>query len=192
MLVTHLTKPKSARALAWVLMLSVASLLSACGFHLRGNIPLSDGLKNMYVSAPEGSFKDELVDRLEKLDVTIVESPTAADAVLNVEKASSKRTVGTLDERGKANSYNVLFQVKYTLLDIANQPIRPSKSLIESRRYDFDPEEVVESESEEAELLEDMEQEMVLKVIRQLAAITDYDPSAVKRVPLEQKASEQN
>lgn len=193
MLVNHSKKHRVAKVSAWlVLALVTTSWLSACGFHLRGNIPLSDGLKNMYVSAPKGSFKDLLIDRLEKLGVTIAETPAAADAILDIRKASSSRSVGTLDGIGKVSSYNIRFNVNYVLLDINESPIRPLKKLSDSRRYDFDPDQVVESESEEAELLEDIEQEVVLKIIRQLAAITDYDPNSLEKVPAEQKASAQN
>ena len=52
------------KALQCLTLLLVAVSLTACGFHLRGNIPLSDGLKNMYLSAPDGSFKDLLEERL--------------------------------------------------------------------------------------------------------------------------------
>ncbi len=158
-------------------VLVLALSVSACGFHLRGNIPLSDSIKNMYLSAPDGTFKDLLEDRLTSLGAQLAATPEAADIIVNVTSAQSSRTVGTLDEFGKVNSYNIRFRVKYEVLDLQGKAIRPAASLNESRRYDFDPVNVIESESEEADLLEDMEQEAVIKMIRKLAAITDYDPN---------------
>ena len=190
-LTMQIAKSTQRRISTLIGMIVIAVSLSACGFHLRGNIPLSDGIKNMYVNAPDGSFKDALEDRLSKLGANLVKSPKAGDVILNVTKAQSSRSVGTLDERGKVNSYNLRFKVTYTLLDLNEKSIRPKKTITESRRYNFDPEFVIESESEEAELIEDMEEESVLKLIRQLAAITDFDPSAVVAKPKEQKASEQ-
>lgn len=187
----QIAKSTQHRIRTLICMILIAVSLSACGFHLRGNIPLSDGIKNMYVNAPDGSFKDTLEDRLSKLGANLVKSPKAGDVILNVTKAQSGRSVGTLDERGKVNSYNLRFNVTYTLLDQNQKSIRPQKTIIESRRYNFDPEFVIESESEEAELIEDMEEESVLKLIRQLAAITNFDPSAVVEEPKEQKASDQ-
>ena len=46
-----------------------------------------------------------------------------------------------------------------------------------SQIYNFDPSLVVQSESEEAELLEDMEEQASLRIVRQLSTITDYQPS---------------
>ncbi len=163
-----------------VAVFALAISLTACGFHLRGNIPLTDGLKNMYVNGPKGSFKDLLEKRLTKLGANLVSNPQGGDVVLSITSAESNRTIGTLDERGKVNSYNINFIVGYTLLDSAGNPIRPPASVVESRRYNFDPSAVIESESEEADLLEDMEEEAVLKVIRKLASITDFDPSKVE------------
>lgn len=195
-LLTKLANKRSNRSVftktvRFSLVALLALSLTACGFHLRGNIPLSDGLKNLYLSAPEGSFKDQLESRLIRLGATLAATPQAADAILNVTKAQSNRTVGTLDERGKVNSYNINFAVAYTLQDLAGNAIRPNANVRESRRYNFDPQAVLESESEEADLIEDMEDEAVLKIIRKLAAITDFDPNAVEKAPVEQKASEQ-
>ena len=158
------------------LLLVLAVSISACGFHLRGNFPLSDSVKNMFVSAPEGQFKDQLERILVRGGASLASSPQGADVVLLVSSAETNRTVGTLDERGKANSYNLKFKVKYTLKDPAGENIRSAETVTESRRYNFDPETVVETEAEEAELQESMEQDVALRIVRQLSTITDYVP----------------
>ena len=168
------------RALQVVLVAILGLSLASCGFHLRGNIPLSDGIKNLSVTAPNGPFSDKLAKRLVSLGANLVESE-GADAFLNVSSVTSNRDVGTLDERGKVNSYDVKLVVQYVLQDAAGQAIRPQATIWESRRYNFDPDTVIESESEEADLIEDMEDAAVLKLIRRLASITDFDPSKVKR-----------
>ena len=82
-------------------LLLLASAVTACGFHLRGNIPLSDGIKNMYVVAPEGTFKDELESLLTRAGATIATAEGGADVILNVTQAALQRKVGTLDSLGK-------------------------------------------------------------------------------------------
>lgn len=158
------------------LLLTLLASISACGFHLRGNIPLSDGIKNLYVSAPKGPFKDRLENILSRSGAVLAETEGAADAILVVTDASSTRTVGTLDELGKVDSYNLRFRVKYSLVDPAGDPIRPPKTLAENRQYNFEPETVVETEAEEAGLQESMEQDISLRIVRQLSTITDYTP----------------
>jgi len=147
--------------------------ITACGFHLRGNIPLSDSVKNMYLNAPEGTFKDELEDILTGSGATLSDTKSGAQVVLNVTKALSDRSVGTLDDRGKVDSYNLRLNVVYVLSNVAGEPIRASSSLTETRRYNFNPEQVVQSESEEEELLGSMEQAIALRIIRQLSTVTE-------------------
>lgn len=158
-------------------LLLLATAVTACGFHLRGNIPLSEGIKNMYVVGPDGTFKDQLERILTRAGAELAVDQASADVIVNVTRASVTRTVGTLDERGKANSYNLLFTVKYSLDDIEGQKIRKPATLKESRRYNFDPALIVQTESEEAELLDDMEEQASLRIVRQLSTITDYQPS---------------
>jgi LPS-assembly lipoprotein len=156
------------------LLLLLAVSISACGFHLRGNIPLDEGIKNMFVSAPEGTFKDQLERVLTTSGARISATDAGADVILVVTNAATNRTVGTLDDRGKANSYNLQFKVTYSLKDPTGVSIRSAASLTESRRYNFDPETVIETEAEEAELQESMEQDISLRIVRQLSTITDY------------------
>ena len=157
-----------------LLISALALTLTACGFHLRGNIPLPDGIKNMFVQAPQGTFKDTLEDVLTNAGGNIQASRGGGDVVLVVQQAQSDRTIGTLDDRGKVNSYNLIFTVKYVLNDREGKQLRTA-TLQESRRYNFNPEQVIESESEEADLLSDMEQDIALRVVRQLSTVTDLD-----------------
>lgn len=168
-------KIKKLLRLSFVVLL--LSSVAACGFHLRGNIPLSDSIKNMYILAPQGTFKDQLEEVISKVGGELAANPGGADVVLNIRRADLDRKVGTLDDRGKVNSYNLRFKVDYSLDDPEGKPIRKLTKLSESRRYDFNPEQVLESESEEAELLSSMEQDIVLRIVRQLATITDYEPN---------------
>ena len=159
---------------AMLILLGVS--VSACGFHLRGNIPLPEGIQSMYVQAPEGPFKDQLLGRLESAGAQLAAAPSGADVVLDVTQALSDRTIGTLDTRGKVNSYNVRYKVTYNLLDTKGRSIRPTANLTETRRYDFDEQLVVESESEEAELRKDIEESIALRIVRKLSSVTDFQP----------------
>ena len=158
------------------LLFSLFLSLAGCGFHLRGNIPLNEGIKNMFVIAPQGTFKDQLEEVLSGAGARLAANKAGADVVLDVRQADLRRTVGTLDERGKVSSYSLRFFVNYGLAGADGEVIRETTKLSETRRYNFNPEQVVESEAEEAELLSSMEQDVALRIVRQLAAITEYQP----------------
>ena len=168
-------------AIKFLSVIGLALILSACGFHLRGSIPLSDIIKNMHVNVPEGTFKQELERGLTRQGAILSESKEAADVILTVTRVDTDRTVGTLDERGKANSFNLLLNVQYHLKTRDEVVVRKPTRLTELRRYDFDPQFVVETEAEEAELLQSMEEEIVLRMVRQLATITEIKDKKEKK-----------
>lgn len=160
----------SVRTLAVILL---AASLTACGFHLRGNIPLPAGIQNMFMDAPEGTFKEVLTEVLTNAGGQLNSVAEGADVILSITNAATNRSVGTLDERGKADSYNLRFKVSYVLSSPEQETIRKA-SLVETRRYNFNPEQVLESESEEEELQSDMEEAIALRMVRQLSSMTDY------------------
>ena len=127
----------------------------------------------MYILAPEGTFEETLKDSLTRLGAQVASNKADADVVLHITKAVTTREVGTLDERGKASSYNLILNVDYELKDPAGEEIRSAK-LKEKVRYDYNPDLVIESESEERDLTEDLEQEVALRIVRQLSTVTDY------------------
>lgn len=147
------------------------SAVTACGFHLRGNIPLPDQIKNMYVQAQNGPFKEKMEEVLVNGGATIVSVVEAASATLVVLESQVERTVGTLDERGKANSYQLVYRVKYELVDAEGVKLRTA-TVRENSRYDFDPDTVLETESEEEELIVEMEEAIALRIVRQLATVS--------------------
>jgi len=147
--------------------------LSACGFHLRGNTPLIDAGQTIHVSGLEGSFADKLHDALVRSGAQVVKSPLGADMQVAITQARSNRTVGTLDERGIVDSYQLFFTVAYSVLDSEAKPLGEPKLIKENRQYVFSPELVVESEFEERALIGSMEDDVVARLIRQLSVLTN-------------------
>jgi len=153
-----------------LVVLFVASAITACGFHLRGNTPLPAEISNIYIEAKNGPFKEKMEEVLSYGGATIATVQEAASSTLIVQKSIVEKTVGTIDERGKANSYELTYKVNYKLVDREGVSLRTA-SLYENRRFDFDPDTVLETESEEENLIVDMEESIALRVVRQLATI---------------------
>lgn len=146
--------------------------LSACGFHLRGSTPLSGGSQTVYVAGLKGSFADKLQDALIASGAQVVNTGSGADMLIDITQAQSSRTVGTLDERGKVNSYQLFFTVSYSVFDSDAQPLGESKVIKENRQYIFSPQLVLESEFEERALIESMEDAATARLIRQVSALS--------------------
>ena len=161
-----------------VFVIGLASSLASCGFHLRGSTPLPEALQTLHLDAREGPFRDQMQNILERVGARVLGEPNPNNVQLSIITSEVQRTVGTLDERGKANSYDLNYVVRYTLLAGDGSVLRES-ALSDRRRYDFDPDIVLETESEEEELIEDMEQSLALRIMRQLSTITSAQPTGV-------------
>jgi len=163
---------QSTQVIKFSVLFALMVSLTACGFHLRGATPLPEGLKKLYMSVPNGSFETALSDALKISGAEFVAAQSTADLALNVSRVSSNRQVATLDERGKVNSYRLILNVVYSVNNADGSVLSEEKTISDNRLYDFDPNLVVESEFEEAELLQQMEQEIAYRIVRQLSVLT--------------------
>lgn len=179
------------RSLTFATLIVSTLFMSACGFHLRGNLPLPETLSELFLKAPRGSFADVLTETIETAGATVLEQKSGAKAVLHIKRADLKREVGTLDQRGKANSYDLKLIVKYVLENLDGEKVKSGK-ITESRRYDFDSTEIIDTDSEEQELREDMEQDIALRIVRQLTTVTDLTPMEEDQKDSGKKAKKKN
>lgn len=154
------------------LLLLLAMSITACGFHLRGSSPLFEGAYGVYVSAPKGSFTDELNDALARSGARVANVAEGSDIVIDVARAHKKREVGTLDERGKVDSYRINFTVVYSVVSADGKLLGGPEVLSENRQYVFEPEDVVESEFEEQALVQNMEQSIASKIVRRVSSLS--------------------
>ncbi len=157
-----------------LLLLILGSAVTACGFHLRGSIPLSESIDNMYLNADSGPFRDQMEEVLTKAGVTLMPSIDSAETQLDIQESIVQKTVGTLDERGKANSYLLTYRVRYALTTPEGKRLRTS-TVTDRRQYDFDPDIVLSTESEEEELIVEMEESVALQVMRQLSTVNSVN-----------------
>ncbi|MDG2089056.1 MAG: LPS assembly lipoprotein LptE [Arenicellaceae bacterium] len=161
-----------------ILLVSVAIVsLASCGYRLRGQLPLAERINVLYIESRAGSF--DVVDRFSELlsggiegtGAEIVTDPALAKAVLTIVEISFDRLVRTLDSRGKVNSYTLQYLVIYDLFDVSGDVISKGRALQELADFDFNPDLVIEKEEEEEAIRETMEDELVLRILRQLSTL---------------------
>jgi LPS-assembly lipoprotein len=157
-----------------LVVIAAAISLSGCGWHLRGQLPLADSINVLGVDANPGNFRDLLVDALQDANATVTDDFQAAKAVLRITDEEYRREVRTLDNRGKVNGYTLIYTISYEIVSANGELIRNTRSLTERADYNFDPVLVLGLEVEEIEIREGMEEELVLRILRQLNSIVFY------------------
>ena len=178
-------KLKIANLLQVGLMLS---LISACGWHLRGATDLPDNLSSLYVTAEDahGALITEIKRMLEASNVTLAESSGDAPySLVILEERTERRTAGVGSD-ALTSAYQVTLSVDYEIRSSQNQLLSPMTTASTSRTYDYNAANASSSEQEEALLLREMRRDISLQMLRRVQLVTTADAApAAENAPAE-------
>ena len=129
-------------------------LLSACGYHLRGSIDLPEGLKRIYLSGASSQLTAGMKKTLKFSGGKLVENAQQAGVVVQIVKETMETRVLSLSATGRANEYEIIYTLKFNLLDAKQQLISELRTLEISRDY-FNNQEQVLAKNNEAQIIRD-------------------------------------
>ena len=156
-----------------LLALAAASLLTACGFHLRGHYAMPDHLQTLTLSVPaaHGALKAELELALARVNV----NTNGGDTELEVVREVLTRQTTTVDSRAKAAEYTLIYAVDYRVHRQDAKVPGKTQSRILRRGYQYDSTSVVGKNTEEENLVRELRQDVARQIVRQLR---NWSPAA--------------
>ena len=154
-----------------LIFLLTASLLSGCGFHLRGTITLPDSIRTVSITSPDVKLRDALVNGLESNNVIVVGGPTADSAHIKISEADFGREVRTIDERGKSTGYVLILRASYEVLDSTGKELVKPSIATARRDYNFDQEQLLSATREEELLRDEMREDVAQSILRKMSRI---------------------
>lgn len=159
------------------LVFSLLFLLTACGFHLRGQEPLPPQLNSIYISskAPYDNLIKILTARLEKLKVAVVPTPAQASYTLQLVGESFSETAQSVSVDTQFRQYQLYYSANFILIDHNNKVILPEFSLGSTRYYSTQTGQALGSSFEKNRLHGEMQREVVSQLLNRLRS------TAVKR-----------
>ncbi|MDH3639852.1 MAG: LPS assembly lipoprotein LptE [Gammaproteobacteria bacterium] len=158
----------------WMRLVCVAALavaVTACGFHLRGKVSLSDRISPIAIQTSDLQLRRVLADILETSGASVVEDLSAAKAVLQVLDVNYERRVRTIDSRGKVNGFLLVYSVNYKVESSGGDELSALTPISVRRDFNFDSNQVLQKEDEERGLREEMERDMAQRIIRRMSRI---------------------
>jgi len=184
----------------YALLLVLAALLSACGFHLRGNIASEFAIREIAIEARNryGQTVSELREALERRQVAV-----HGGAFPTLVLASEKQRSRTLGRGGSAQAVEIelLLHLDYQLLG-KNRLLLSEDTLQVRRIYVQDDNNIAATSGEQEQLNREMRRELIEQLLLRLQALTpqtldDWQRSAEqKQAQLEaerrQRAAEAN
>ena len=151
------------------LLLLTALLLSACGFHLRGQTGMP--FEKLYIEAgnPGSTFVSELRRELVDNKVKLVSTADQAEVVLNIATETVDRQILTLGGDGRVNEFRLNYLVSLRAYDLKQQDWIPAEEIRMRRDFSYDDTKILAKEAEEALLLQSMRTDMVQLIVRRLS-----------------------
>ncbi|KKO47283.1 lipoprotein [Arsukibacterium ikkense] len=152
-----------------LIVVTFALALSSCGFHLRGNLPLSQ-FPAIYVQSEAHSELAKLVSkRLSQNNVQLLSSMQAdAPSIQLVSDTLERRTL-SLFPSGQVAEYELIYKVSYYVIMPGAEPAFNQFELY--RDYQDDPNQALAKARELDLLLSELRQQAANRIIRQLARL---------------------
>ncbi|MCS6787547.1 MAG: LPS assembly lipoprotein LptE [Thiobacillaceae bacterium] len=154
---------------SWGVILALGLvLLAGCGFHLRGQSPLP--FASAYIDAPPGSsLALQLSQSLRVSGKTVQATAQGAEVRIRLSGERRGKDILSLSGGGKVREYRLTHRVTLSAEDAAGRILLAPAELIVTRDYAYDDAQTLAKEAEEAQLVRDMEQELVRQILRRLA-----------------------
>ena len=152
--------------------LLVALLLSACGFHLRGEVELPPVMEATYIESknPYTGMARALRDELAAAGAQVVESEQAASAVLHIIREISENRILSVGSTGKASEYELFNEVVFSLTDAEEKVLIKPQSLRMTRDLVFDETELLGKISEAEGIHKQMRRNLARQIIIRIGA----------------------
>lgn len=153
--------------------LLAVSLISSCGWHLRGapkNFPPGSEL---YITAedPRSGIAEELTRLLRSGGIPMAETPSLADYVLTIHKEEERRRTVAVNAKGRVAEYELITSALYSVADSNGRVLLNNAEADVYRALEWDDTETVSKGEEELLLREEMRRELISRIIDRLRRI---------------------
>ena len=151
------------------LLLLTTLLLTACGFHLRGQAGMPFDALYLDAANPGTPFITDLRRNLEANKVKLVNTAEQADVVLNIVSEIPEKQILTLGGSGRVNEFQLRYRVSLRAYDLGGQDWIPAEEIMLRRDYIYDDTKILAKEAEETLLYQSMRSDMVQQIMRRLS-----------------------
>ncbi|MCK5649516.1 MAG: hypothetical protein KAI22_11625 [Gammaproteobacteria bacterium] len=153
------------------LVLLMLTMLSSCGFQLRGDIVLPPLYERVHVvSRGHSDVGRALTEALENVGSQIVSSPQASTSVVTVLSSGTQRKA--LNVAGKSvREYELQLDISFVVQDHKGVQLAEQQTVSVIRNFQNDPNDVLGKDNEEQTIRREMMQPAIIQVLRRMKAI---------------------
>jgi LPS-assembly lipoprotein len=175
----HIPAIRRAHLLLMPGLMILISVVSSCGWQLRGASDLPPEMAHVYVEglSRKNRFVQDLDRELAFADGGVTRDPESAGVILKVLDDQFERRVVSLSEEGKATEYELIYRIRVELEKPDGSSLLPTQT-IEIRRAYFNPQvRVIGKSEEESQIRRDMYKEAVRTLLRRTEIALSHSSS---------------
>ncbi|WP_191621410.1 LPS-assembly lipoprotein LptE [Marinihelvus fidelis] len=152
-----------------MLILALALVLSACGFHFQGQAELPPEMAQTRIATPDpySQFVRRLSILLEQNGAQVVTAP-AGTAILEIPESNVRKDILSIGDTARVREYRIVHRVRFRLVDTDGNVLVPEQALERSRVISFDEQDILAATREEEYLREELADTLSRLVLRRL------------------------
>ena len=153
-----------------LLVIMTAVLLTACGFHLRGQGAFAMPFQKLYVQSPNdyAPFINDLKSAFQRNHVQITESPEQAQLTLQIVSEISDKQILSLNSAGRVIEYRLQYHISLRAYDQQQHDWIAPQEITLLRNFPYDDTQILAKQQEEALLYQNMRVDAVEQVLRRM------------------------
>lgn len=149
---------------------ALAALLGGCGFALRREPPLPFKTIALTGFAPRSAIGGELRTALER-QVRVISPANEAELVLHALAETRERSIVAQTASAQVRELQLRVRLQFRVHTPAGRELVPASVLLLARDMSYNETQALAKQHEEAEHFRDMQTDIVLQVLRRLAAL---------------------
>jgi len=153
------------------LVLGAAAFAAGCGFELRRAPDFA--FKSIYVATPASSALGKELKRniASNSAVAVVETPVAAQVVLDLLSEQREKSVVGLNASGQVREFELRIRLRFKLRTPDGKELIPESEIVQQQDISYSESVALAKESEEQMLYRSMQSDIVQQLMRRLAAV---------------------
>lgn len=156
----------------FITTLILACLLSACGFKPRGELATSPFLKEVYLQTSSNftPLSQSIERTLAEHNIALAQSADNAKIILQVFNEQESNTLMTVGASQQTRQYKLMYSLQFSLYNKQNTLILGPRTITEYRAQIIQANQLLENNSETAELYNSMRDQAVIDLMYQISS----------------------
>ena len=149
-------------------------LLTACGFHLRGQSELPVELKTLYLQSPNpySPMTKQLKQTLQHLGINLVNSPNLAQLTLQIIRDQLNQSESIVGANTQVREFYLTYILGYQLIDQEGELVVPQQFVSATRNFTADTNRSLGTSNERKTLEQEMHRDVIFQLLNRLNSKT--------------------